>query len=133
MADLIWDKSYETGIELIDEQHKELFCKIDEITLAIYEGKGKTKVRELIKFLDDYITKHFEIEEKMLFDNLYPEISKHINNHKEFINVFKEFTSDFIKKGPDNYLAIRMEKEIRFWWENHILKIDKLYVPYIKK
>ena len=133
MADLIWDKSYETGIEVIDIQHQELFRKIDAVTLAIYEGKGKIMIRELIKFLDEYITNHFETEEKMLYDNLYPEISKHINYHKEFIRVFKEYTDDFVNKGPDNYLAIRMEKEIRFWWENHILKTDKMYVSYLKK
>jgi hemerythrin len=132
MADLIWNKNFETGIEIIDEQHQELFRKIDSITLAIYEGQGKKHVRELIDFLDVYISNHFETEEKLLYDNYYTDISKHINFHKEFIKVFKDYNNDFLKNGPDNYLAIRMEKEIRAWWENHILKIDKLYVPFIK-
>lgn len=132
MADFEWNSSYETGIDIIDEQHQELFSKIDAISLAIYEGQGKKKVGELIDFMDAYIANHFKTEEKILYDNFYPDFTKHLSYHQEFTRSFKEYSGDFNKNGPDNYLAIRMEKEIRSWWENHILKIDMLYVPYIK-
>jgi hemerythrin len=132
MAEFEWNSSFETGINVIDEQHKELFSKIDGITLAIYEGQGKKKVGELIDFLDVYIANHFKTEEKLLYDNYYPDFAKHTVYHAEFTKSFKQYNEDFHKNGPDNYLAIRMEKDIRNWWENHILKTDMLYVPFIK-
>ncbi len=128
----IWTENYCTGIEVIDNQHQELFRKFDKCSLAIYKGEGKSILREIISFIDIYVNDHFDDEERLMTINKYPDYYKHIEFHKNFRGIFNSFKKDFEQRGGDAYLALQLEKEIRNWWKNHILTIDMLYVPYIK-
>ncbi len=133
MERLTWSEEYETGIKIIDTQHRALFRSIDSFTLAVYDGEGRDKLKQLIWFLDDYVNEHFDTEEKLLLSNEYPEFNEHVRAHEQFTALFKDIKKDFQDRGGDTYLAIRLEKEIRNWWENHILIMDKKYVPYIRR
>lgn len=57
-----WTSSLETGIEAIDEQHKELFKRIDQLELALYNGRAASELVKLMEYLGLYITEHFELE-----------------------------------------------------------------------
>lgn len=128
-----WKDVFKTGITIIDNQHRNLFERIDHLILAIYKGQSESELEALLEYLESYVIKHFEIEEKMMLDNEYPDYIRHVYEHKGFREIFKNIVNEFIKKGPDNFMAIRVEKEVRKWWENHVMKIDMEYVPYIKK
>ena len=41
MEKFTWTSEYNTNIESIDNQHKELFKKIDKLALALYKGEVK--------------------------------------------------------------------------------------------
>ena len=127
-----WSSEFETGIKIIDEQHNELFRIMDTFAIAIYGGEGKNKLSQLLIFLDNYIQVHFNTEEKLLALNNYSEYDEHIKMHGQFASIFNDYQKDVIQRGGDSYLAMRLEKEIRSWWENHILKTDVKYVPQIK-
>lgn len=127
-----WTDNFETGIKLIDFQHKELFNKIDDLSLALYQGKGKSELDKVIKFLSTYIHGHFQTEEELMLKNKYPKLIQHQKSHQHFIYFYDKIIHEIDVKGADNYLAIKVEKEIRNWWENHILKEDMEYVPFIK-
>jgi len=126
-----WTSEYETGIDEIDRQHRDLFKKFDNFSIAIYNGEGKNQLKELMAFIDSYINNHFKEEEELLSLNNYPDIYKHLEYHKKFTSIFGIFKKEFEKRGGDTYMALQLEKEIRGWWKNHILTVDKLYVPYI--
>jgi len=127
-----WSARLETGIKEIDEQHKGLFEQIDRLDLAIYRGSAIGELKNLIEYLNSYIVEHLEIEEKLLRDCSYPDYERHFNEHEEFRSLCAELMLRF-KKGADNYLALDVDKQMRKWWENHIMKMDMAYVPYIKK
>lgn len=126
-----WEKEYELGIEIIDEQHRELFRKIDHLNISIYGGKGRDELRQLIKYLKTYIEEHFSYEENALTGTDYPDLEAHKKEHTRFIDYFKELDHEIKSRGADNFLAIKVEKDIRAWWEEHELKYDRIYVPYI--
>lgn len=126
-------ENIKTGIPLIDSQHHELFRQIDKLTLSIYKGDAKRTIKEMLNFLDQYTVEHFETEEDLMYKNFFPGLEKHIQDHRSFAKLFGDIRKDFEKKGADSYMAIRIEKELRRWWENHILKTDMLYVPYLKE
>jgi hemerythrin len=128
-----WNAEFETGIEKIDEQHKELFNRIDQLELAIYKGSAAAELVKLMEYLESYITEHFELEEKLMLENLYPDFAAHTRLHEEFRIVFTRILNNFNSKNADNYLAIDIDKQMRKWWENHILKMDMAYIPYLKK
>jgi hemerythrin len=130
MTKFEWNTSFETGIRIIDEQHKELFKYLDELTLGVYQGRGKDQIRIMIDFLEKYTEEHFTTEESMFRRTGYAGISKHIEAHNIFRTNLKNFREDF-RKGRENYLAIHLEKNLKNWWETHILKTDMEYVPYL--
>ncbi len=128
-----WTSSLETGIDLIDEQHKELFNKIDKLELAIYKGRSTIELGNLMKYLESYIGEHFEIEEQLMLDHTYPDFAAHSRQHNEFRKIFTGILDSCKNRGADSYLAINVDKEMRKWWENHILKMDMAYIPFVKK
>ena len=128
-----WTKNFDTGVFDIDNQHRELFRRIDRLTLALYEGEGKAELKNLLSYLDSYVHEHFKIEESLMRENNFPQYKQHLEKHRGFKELFSDIQQDFKDRGGDAYLAIRFEKEIRTWWENHVLKTDMEYVPYIKK
>lgn len=129
----VWSKEFETGSNAIDEQHKELFSRIDELSLAIYNGNARRNLHSMITFLERYIEEHFHTEEEIMEMAGYPHLSNHRQIHKEFNKMFEGFKLDFQKKGGDSYLAIHLDKEIRKWWREHVLNEDMRYVPYLDK
>lgn len=127
-----WDSRLETGIEEIDKQHQELFNRIDQLELAIYKGKAAAELIKLMEYLESYILEHFELEEKLMLDNFFPDYAAHVHYHNEFRKICTDLLNNFKKKGGDSYLAIDIDKLMRNWWEKHILKMDMAYIPYLK-
>ncbi len=134
MPEWKWYKELETGIDEIDDQHMELFRRIDKLELALYSGMGTAELNSLIQYLESYISEHFETEEDLIYRISYPGqlFQKHHQQHNEFRSLFKDIFSDFQERGADKYLAIEVDKKMRQWWENHILKLDMDYVKYYK-
>ena len=60
-----WTEDLATGVNKIDNQHKELFKRINNLLEACNQGRGKNEVEKVIKFLDDYVIIHFSEEENI--------------------------------------------------------------------
>jgi len=133
MNSLKWDKRLETGIATIDNQHKEIFNRIDKLGLALLEGKERAELLSLIRFLEKYIIEHFDSEEKLLFETRYPAYSDHCKEHRKFSDMYRGLLLEYQNKGADVYLALETEKKLLEWWEHHILKSDMFFIPYLKK
>jgi hemerythrin len=133
MAILEWNKSLETGIDVIDEQHKELFRRIDSLELAMYNGRAVTELRSLLEYLESYVIEHFHDEEELMLQINYPNFASHVKEHNDFRNSINNLLADCKGKGIDSYLAINVDKQMRKWLEHHIMKIDMTIVPFINK
>lgn len=128
-----WNTRLETGIVEIDNQHKELFKRIDRLELAVYKGTATDELGKMVEYLTSYLFEHLDAEEKILRDCSYPDIAEHIKQHKEFRTLCSALLARYKETGPDNYLAIEIEKLMAKWCRDHILKMDMDYVPYVKK
>ncbi len=126
-----WTDKYRTNIGSIDKQHRGLFEKLNKLELAIYRGECKSNLRELANFFEKYIEEHFTLEETLMKQNNYPEYIEHVLQHDQFRKMFQDFVKDLDRRGGDSYLAMHIGKELRKWWENHILKTDMRYVPHL--
>jgi hemerythrin len=133
MENFEWGKAFETGIEIIDKQHRELFKRVDNLALAIYEGKGKSELKKVAEYLETYVNDHFAVEERLMYINDYPQYAKHLKKHQNFTIFLNSIVEEIDARGADSYLAIKVEKEMRGWWQTHVLQLDMEYVPFIKK
>lgn len=133
MPILEWNKSLETGIEIIDAQHEELFRRIDKLELAMYNGRAVTELRNLLEYLESYVIEHFHDEEELMLRINYPDYTSHTKEHNDFRNMINGLLAVSKGKGIDSYLAIDVDKQMRKWLEHHIMKVDMEIVPYIKR
>lgn len=128
---LIWNEQLSVGIPAIDEQHKELIERINDLTGIILKGEDKDKTLEFIAFLDNYVTNHFANEEALMLKADYPEIVSHVREHAAFITRLETFKKHFDTNGHTPDLSFETQKWLYGWLISHISKQDKLAGTFI--
>jgi hemerythrin len=126
-----WDAKYEVGIRMVDEQHKELVDKINELQTAMREGKGRDKISAIVNFLGGYALKHFATEESLMRLHNYPHMARHVQHHEDFKADFARLQQDFSSDIKASLLAIEVQKRLSDWLLHHIQKVDKETAHYL--
>jgi hemerythrin len=124
-----WTEDLSVGVRKIDEQHKELFSRINDLVEAIKSHTCKYKIGDVIKFLEDYIVFHFGEEEKIMLDLDYPGYEGHLKEHEKFMAAFAELKKELQKlegAASGSYeLSVETNQVVVDWILAHISKIDK--------
>jgi len=92
---LVWQSSYESGNDIIDEQHKQLFKTANELLDGMLAGLPKTTCTEIISKLCVDISNHFSDEEGMLKSTGYPKFEDHCLIHKTLATRAKQILNDY--------------------------------------
>ena len=122
---LNWDNTLATGIDSIDNQHKELFNRINKLFLSIKEGEAKDDMMKTLDFLEEYVLKHFTEEEMIQKKNNYPKYNMQHEQHEGFKNQLKKLRENFESKGTSSLLVLNVQREMSNWWTKHIITLDK--------
>ncbi|EKQ57354.1 MULTISPECIES: bacteriohemerythrin [unclassified Clostridium] len=122
---LDWDWTLNIGIDSIDDQHKELIARLDQLLASIEEGKGDEEVIKTLDFLEEYVVKHFNEEEEIQTKINYPLYDIQHKQHEEFKSDLKEFRRIFETQGTSAVLALNIQKKLTDWLKNHITNLDK--------
>ena len=124
MGYLDWNEALSVGYEEIDEQHKELIKILNDFLNSMREGKAKTHVGEILRFLDSYVKIHFATEEKYMKEYLYEGYGRHKMDHEMFIAEFNDISRSLNENGVSSVLVMRVQKSLCDWLKNHILTVD---------
>ena len=132
-----WTEDLATGNETIDTQHKELFRRINDLVLAVHQSVCKYKISDVIKFLEDYISFHFDEEEGLMQGRSYPGYKAHKAQHEKFKRNFVRLKKDLIKldggKKPGSYgLSVRTNQIVVDWIVEHIARVDRLFGEFLR-
>lgn len=127
-----WTDDLAVGVTEIDDQHKELFKKVNQLLDACSEGKGKETVGEIIKFLGEYVIHHFSCEEANMKKYNYPEFASHKAHHAQFITSFGELKDKFEADGPMPHIVIMTNRVVVGWLISHIRNVDRVMGDYLK-
>lgn len=93
-------KELETGNAIIDREHKELLQAVNALMDACSQGKGRAAVEPTIKFLLDYVDKHFAHEEELQQKNKYPTIAAHKQFHAAYTRKLRSIVNAIPAAGP---------------------------------
>ena len=97
-----WRESLATGHEEIDNQHKELFKRFNNLLTACNKGKGNEEVGNLLKFLSDYVVSHFAAEEQLQIRHNFSGYQETISNNMMISFVtFATFKTSLTVKAPE--------------------------------
>lgn len=127
-----WTEDLSTGVAEIDGQHKELFTRINGLLDACREGKGRHEVEKVMKFLEDYVVRHFSEEEKYMAEFSYPAYGSHKAQHLRFMDDFFSLKEQFEREGPGVHIIVRTNDTLVDWLKTHIRKVDKELGAFLK-
>lgn len=125
-----WKDEYALGIEIIDDQHKQLFEIADRIYALIQNNLVTDKydgIVEIINELKNYTVDHFAAEEKYMQSIGYKRLLSQKVAHNEFLQKMDQIDLDRIDNGQNTYLMETLDFVVE-WLGQHILKEDKLIV-----
>jgi len=82
---LVWEKRFNIGVEVIDREHQKLFRIINKL-LAFSEQEDKISwvCQEGIKYFKAHTLKHFAEEEAYMASISYKELDTHRRLHEDF-------------------------------------------------
>lgn len=129
---LNWTDDLSVNVKKIDEQHKELIGKINELFDACKEGKGSKVIGDIIAFLEKYVVFHFSTEEQYMQKYNYPDIEIHRKEHKYFIETFNKIKEEHITKNEMLLATFKLNDLLIKWLLNHIKKTDKAIGDYLQ-
>ena len=126
-----WTKDLSVGISEIDNQHKELFVRLNSLYDAMKQRKGKAETAKVIKFLEDYVVSHFGAEEKYMDLYSYKSMGLHKAQHTGFIREFANIKKSLSSGEISTTTVIQTQKQITEWLTNHIGKTDKAFGEFL--
>ena len=125
-----WSESYSIGNKEIDDQHKELFDKLNKIYDISYEPDKIDSVHAILDELIAYSDYHFKAEQKYMTDIGYEDIGKQLIEHDYFINEVLR-----LKESTDMNSYELTKETIVFlgrWLLNHIIVEDNKIISHHK-
>ena len=126
---IIWDSKLDTGIDVIDAQHRRIVDYINDLEVAKMT-LDKRLVMDVIEQLIDYTQSHFGFEEEMLAEAGYKFLKPHKKVHELFIKRVTDFT---IRAAKGEDIADELHLMLTKWLLNHIANEDRDYTATVKQ
>lgn len=95
MTKIEWKPQYETGIPIIDEQHKRLFARLDAVQRAVVQGSPREEIGDLLQSLMAETVEHFRTEEAIMAQHGFPDLLAHIREHELLTEKLGELAQRF--------------------------------------
>ncbi|MDR2897250.1 MAG: bacteriohemerythrin [Spirochaetaceae bacterium] len=124
-------KDLEVGVPEIDEQHRELVNRLNQVTEMGIDAVSREETKKTLDFLGDYVVKHFGDEEALQKKSGYPKYEWHKEQHKLFIDNFKKLKEEFITNGASLKYTMDLNNSIITWIVRHIKTADVELGKYI--
>ncbi len=128
-----WTDDLSVGVTEIDNQHKELFRRRNDLIAAIASGRGRDELLRLTAFLETYIVTHFGLEEHYMTRFCYPGGTAHRKEHLEFMREFFEIKGKVAGMGPTDELVGRTGDFIIRWLRDHITIVDREFGQFLRE
>jgi hemerythrin len=128
MAYIDWNDSLDTGIDVIDNQHKRIVEYINKLE-DTRENHSMEEVAVVLDELVDYTLSHFTFEESLMEEAGYPFIKAHKRVHELFIRRVSDYMQRF-KMGED--ITEELHNTLKAWLINHIRNDDNDYAEIVR-
>ena len=129
MALVEWTDRMMVHVEELDRQHQELVAIINDLYLAMSDGRDRESVAWTLGALTAYTKFHFGFEEGLLAQHAYPDAHEHTLEHRMFVRTLGDFRTAQAKGTAD--LSIGVMAFLGDWLNNHICGTDRRYSPHL--
>jgi hemerythrin len=129
---VVWKDELATGIEMIDNQHKELFRRFNNFQTACKQGKGLDELSTLLSNLGQYVRSHCALEEVLQLLYGYPGYGEHEKQHNDFICKFRKLEHLLNAQGATPSLLMQTNRTLADWLTRHFTWADKELANFLR-
>jgi len=128
-----WDDNFDTGIEVVDMQHRKLVQLLNRLATLVAYQSTKEELNAIFDELTEYTLYHFETEESIWhkYLDVDPLFDEHQVVHQSFVDTVQR-----LKNGQDlKPLSELADEALGFlarWLASHILEGDR-HMAYVVK
>jgi hemerythrin len=128
--EVVWNPRHDTGIQLIDEQHQELFRLVECLRVRLQGEAERDEIEALLEALIASSGHHFATEETFMAQFGYPDFEPHVAEHASMLASLKELLAEFQehRRAMIQMLPIFMEG----WLRHHLSDGDFGFVTFLK-
>ena len=133
-AELVtWDEHFVIGIELMDNQHKELVKLTNQLYYACLAGNDviAQAFKEAMSQMVEYVRFHFSVEAELMKRVNFPEYNEHKAQHDLLVKQILTAASEF--QSGKKIAANNFVRTLKDWIFGHIAVYDKSYAAFIVK
>ncbi len=131
MTYLQWQDRLDTGIGVIDEQHKRIVAYINSLYDVSHQTSPRTEeLKQIINELMVYTLSHFAFEESLIEQAKFKDFDKHKEKHDKFSDLIHSFQRKF-KNGEE--ITEDLLTLLNNWLFGHILHEDAQYIEIVKE
>lgn len=128
-----WEPKLEFGIDLLDQQHRELIKVINTFFISYKCRDDIQKVSECLDFLNHYTLYHFQAEEAFQVQYRFPLYRDHQAKHN-YLSTQLKFHSTALTAS--RFAPEKMEhfhEYLEAWIINHLLEDDLKFAESVKE
>lgn len=127
---LVWQQSYACGHELLDREHRTLFCDANDLLAAALAGRPADETGAIADKLMRDVTQHFRDEELIIAAAGYPGAAKHAAVHRKLVDRAQALVGRFRAGEADvGELFQLLAHEVV---AKHMLGADRDFFPYLQ-
>jgi hemerythrin len=120
-----WMTAYEVNVAEIDEQHRELFRWFNELMDAVWDGKGKDAIKDVLASTANYAVAHFATEERYMQQYGFPGYIAHKKLHDDFTADVVKFVQKYEREGATTEVIVSVVSGLGDWTRDHIRATDQ--------
>ena len=129
-----WCKEMECGINIVDNQHRELFRigrDMEQLIMNNCQNATNRQLLDIVCELREYVAYHFYMEEDLMQKYNYPDIAKHKASHAGFRVYILGIDMPALRDNPQEVLS-EIKNSLQDFLFNHILVEDMELCRYLK-
>ena len=129
MPRMVWQDDLNTGIKVIDNQHRRIVEMINHLHDAMAH-RDRQEIGDILDELVDYTLSHFTFEESLMEDAGYEFTRAHKRVHEVFVKRVSDYRLRF-RAGED--IGNELLHTLSHWLFNHIRNDDKAIVDSVRR
>lgn len=119
-------EDYGTNVGIADEQHQELFDRVNALNDAVTQ-KDRNEIGSRLDALIDYVVEHFKTEERLMAQRGYAGLDEHRREHDNLVSTCADLQVKFHAKEVE--IEAGTMAFLKNWLDHHIPVIDRSYGP----
>lgn len=122
-----WDERFDTGVEVVDKQHRGLIHILNGLYDSIGKGQGEAVLLGIFGELQRYADDHFDTEERLMKAQAVTprHQAEHVIRHVAYRRRIEAYRAR--REAGERLVPIQVLAFVSDWWIEHILTCDRVF------